>query len=130
MNLYQHELARIKKKDPQKKIGNIRGKKENKSIKNNNNWGRDKSQNWWTKNRDVIEKRAENKEHHRKKTKKTVQRRGKLKINEKKRNEEHSWKIEKRTSLKEKDKKTSHLVEVVVDAMIICRRLWAASKAL
>ena len=45
MNLYQHELARIKKKDPQKKIGNIRGKNENKSIKNNNNWGRDKSQN-------------------------------------------------------------------------------------
>ena len=29
--------------------------------------------------------------------------------------------------LMEKEEKTSHLVDVVVDAMIICRTLWAAS---
>ena len=37
---------------------------------------------------------------------------------------------EPRTKTKEKEEKTTHLVEVVVDARIICRRLRATSKAL
>lgn len=36
----------------------------------------------------------------------------------------------KNTHTKDKEENRSHFVEVAVDAMMICRTLWAASRAL